>query len=72
MIMSFLQVTEALKDLPAGSVFFRPALKPSVAAQLCHLAMSIKLAQLPTGPWVMNVDVKEGADKPPRMVRVEE
>lgn len=44
-------------------------MKPTLAERLCHISLSIKLAQLSTGPLILNVDVKEAPNKPPKQVR---
>lgn len=62
------QVAQELQDKPPGSVLFRPAMRATLAERLSNISASIKLADLSTGPLVLNVDIKEAKDKPPKQV----
>lgn len=64
------QVAAELQNAPIGSVLFRPAMKPTLAERLSHISATIKLAALGTGPLMLNVDIKEAKDKPPKQVSV--
>jgi hypothetical protein len=63
-----MQVAAELESQPAGSALFRPAMKPTLAERLSHISASIKLADLGTGPLILNVDIKEAKDKPAKQV----
>jgi hypothetical protein len=49
------EVATELASLPSGSALFRPAHKPTLAEQLNRICLSIKLADLPTGPLVQHI-----------------
>lgn len=66
--LPLLQVAAELTTQPPGSALFRPAMKPTLAERLCHISLSINLAKLSTGPLILNVDIKEAANKPPKQV----
>jgi hypothetical protein len=61
-------VAAELQEAPIGGVLFRPAMKPTVVERLSHISATIKLAALGTGPLMLNVDIKEAKDKPPKQV----
>lgn len=43
-------------------------MKPTAVERLSHISATIKLAALGTGPLMLNVDIKEAKDKPPKQV----
>lgn len=43
-------------------------MRATLAERLSNISASIKLADLSTGPLVLNVDIKEAKDKPPKQV----
>lgn len=65
------EVAQELQDKPPGSALFRPAMRPTLAERLSHISASIKLADLSTGPLLLNVDIKEAKDKPPKQARLQ-